>query len=79
MLRRYRFFATLLLGGGRTGENLLLRCVDACQSCSCRAGTPARAAHAGRGRPEEPFWQILGALKGRVIRGAAIPLRGAHN
>jgi hypothetical protein len=61
----------------RTGDNLLLRSVDACQSGSCGAWTPARAAHSERGRPEEPFWRILGAPKGRVIRGASIPLRGA--
>jgi hypothetical protein len=46
---------------------------------SCGVGTPTRAASVGRGRPEEPFWWILGDLKGRVIRGAAIPLWGAHN
>jgi hypothetical protein len=94
MLRRYRFYVSLRLGGGWTGENLLLRCVDTRQSCSCGAGmvarallqsvdarqsgscgawTPARAASAGRGQPEEPFWQILGALKGRVFRGAVLP------
>jgi hypothetical protein len=77
MLRRHRFYVSLLLGGGRTGENLLLRSVDARQSGSCGAWTPARAAPAERGRPEEPFWRILGAPKERGIRGAAIPLRGA--
>jgi hypothetical protein len=86
MLRWYRFYVSLRLGGGWTEENLLLRCVDACQSCSCGAGTAARellqsvdarqrgqrAAPAGRGRPEEPFWQILAALKGRVFRGTVL-------
>jgi hypothetical protein len=77
MLRRYRFYVSLCLGGGWTGENLLLWCVDARQSCSCGVGTSARAAPAWRGRPEEPFWRILAALKGRVFWGAAIPLRGS--
>jgi hypothetical protein len=34
-------------------------------------------APAERGRPEEPFRRILGAPLGRMIWGAAIPLRGA--
>jgi hypothetical protein len=61
----------------RTGENLLLRSMDAHHSDSCGAWTPARASPAERGGPEEPFWRILGVPKGWVIREAAIPLRGA--
>jgi hypothetical protein len=50
MLRWYHFFATLLLGGGCSRENLLLRFEDAHQSCSCWAWTPGGAILADFGR-----------------------------
>jgi hypothetical protein len=64
MLHQHRFYVSLLLGGERTGENWLLRSVDA-RERACGAWTPARVAPAERGRPEEPFWWIFGAPKGR--------------
>jgi hypothetical protein len=53
MLCQHRFYVSLLLGGRWPGEKLCLRCRVVSQSCSGEAGTPARAAPAGRGRPPE--------------------------
>jgi hypothetical protein len=55
MLQRHCFDEYLLLGGRRSGEKIRL---------------PKSDALVGRGHPEETFCRILGALKGRVIRGA---------
>jgi hypothetical protein len=52
MLRRCRFYVSLLLGGGWTGENLRLQGGDARQSCSCGAGMAARALLRSRDAPK---------------------------
>jgi hypothetical protein len=77
MLRRHRFYVSLLLGGGRPGENLHLLGMSASDVpagrgrplvCACGAWTLSSGALAGGGRPEETFWRNLGALKEQVIR-----------
>jgi hypothetical protein len=76
VLHRYRFYVSLLLGGGEPGKicsggegtaaSALLRSGDARQSCSFGEGMPARASPAERGRPEATVWRILCTLKERV-------------
>jgi hypothetical protein len=78
MLRRYSFYASLRLGGGRNGENLLLRCVDACQSCACGTGTPGGAILADFGRSKRagvPGKNLLAVYKFMDGKG---PLSAEH-
>jgi hypothetical protein len=78
MLHRYRFYVSLRLGGGRTGENLLLRCVDARQSCACGAWTPGGAILADFGlskRAGVPGKTLLAVYKFMDEKG---PLSAEH-
>jgi hypothetical protein len=73
MVRRHRFYISLLLGGGWPEKFYACGEGDTSQWCTCGAGTPASVhlrgeapasdAHAGRGRLETEVCRNLGAQK----------------